>query len=214
LLYAANRELNLIDVVDLDENSPKWREVTTTITQGVNPVDVELTPCGSYAISLLEDTKQLVVTAVGVGPTLKSLSRYEGPVGTVFVLSGSGFGTALDSLTVDFAASGSGVVHVAPTRSTGTALTAVVPVTAASGAVTVTRNRGDWQEVSNPLYFTVLSVPVSPGSMRLAAQIDTPDYVAASARRCLRWAISSPSAPRTKKLCSLTRIPRARRTAR
>ncbi len=90
-LYAINRQLNLIDVIDLNESSKTFRSVAATISLGVNPIDIDVSPDGRTALSLVESQGQLTVTTIGLGPTLSSLSRRAGPTGTLLVLSGTGF---------------------------------------------------------------------------------------------------------------------------
>ncbi|MCI0478981.1 Ig-like domain-containing protein, partial [Candidatus Uhrbacteria bacterium] len=69
-LYAINRQLNLIDVIDLNESSQTFRSVAATIPLGVNPVDIDVSPDGRTALSLVENQAQLTVTTIGLGPTL------------------------------------------------------------------------------------------------------------------------------------------------
>ncbi|UCG53329.1 MAG: Ig-like domain-containing protein [Candidatus Latescibacterota bacterium] len=180
-LYTANRELNVLDVVDLNESNSTYRSVSTNISLGINPVDVEISPTGDYTVSLIEAEQKLVVTAVGVGPVLKTLSRRAGPEGTNLVLSGEGFGTDPDSLYVNFTTAW-GTTDTVATRATERSLTVTVPNQVVSGPVSVTRERPTGPETSNSIYFEVLgSTP--PGGMRLAAEFqpDPPQALVATA---------------------------------
>jgi YVTN family beta-propeller protein len=168
-LYAVNRQLNLIDVIDLNEQSQTFRSVAATIELGVNPVDIDVSPDGRTAFSLLEDQAQLTVTTIGLGPTLSSLSRRAGPIGTRIVLSGTGF--LEDSLlTVSF----NGAEVLAFNRR-GSSCTTVVPRNATSGPVRVIGSDPTGPtSISNALYFEVLD-SITPGDvMRLAAKAPAP----------------------------------------
>jgi YVTN family beta-propeller protein len=167
-LYAVNRQLNLIDVIDLNEQSKTFRSVAATIELGVNPVDIDVSPDGRTAFSLLEDQAQLTVTTIGLGPTLASLSRRAGPPGTLLVLSGTGF--LEDSLlTVSF----NGASATAKNRK-GSSATVVVPPTAASGPVRVIGSDPTGPtSISNALYFEVLG-PSMGETMRLADKVPGP----------------------------------------
>ncbi len=160
-VHAANRQLNLLDVIDLREESPTFRNIALTIPQPVNPVDVELTPDGLYALSITEADRQLVVTAVGLGPSIRSLSRVAGPEGAKVVLSGDGF-SAPAAVTVSF----NGVTAV-PERLTDEAVVVSVPMGAASGPVVVVGTTPNEPTLlSNAVFFEVLA-PTSPTSDRL-----------------------------------------------
>jgi YVTN family beta-propeller protein len=175
-LYAINRELNLIDVIDLRESSGTFRSVVATIAQEVNPIDIALSPDGFYAFSVAESGRRFTVTTIGLGPTLKSLSRRAGPPGTKLVLAGSGFGTILEDLNVEFAPDFGqpGPIAVAPEYSSGTSLIVTVPPEAGNGPVRIVRTRiAEPPQLSNALYFQVLE-PSGPGQLRLAARTATP----------------------------------------
>ena len=177
-LYACNRDLNLIDVIDINEEGSQARSVVATIEQTQNPIDIDLSPDGFYAFSVLQNSGELIVTTIGLGPTLKSISRRAGPVGTKLILAGSGFGGfEPPSIRVEFS-SAIGGQSVMPDRNMGTAMEVTVPAWALSGPVRVsvavqqTDNTTLWLP-SNALYFQVLSGPVPPQGLRLAARIGT-----------------------------------------
>jgi DNA-binding beta-propeller fold protein YncE len=163
-IYATNRDLDLLQAIDLLAGSTAYRTVAATIPHRSRPVDVDLSPDGAYAYSIAEGQSQFVVTTIGLGPTLKSLSRIAGPVGTQLVLSGDGFGTDPLQTTVSF----NGVTAV-PDQIRETALTVTVPPGATSGDVTVERSTPTGPTVSNALPFEVLGP--SSGALRLAAQL-------------------------------------------
>ena len=52
-VYSANEQLNQIDVIDLNENNATFRNIAATIEQPIDPVDVEVSPDGFYAYSIV-----------------------------------------------------------------------------------------------------------------------------------------------------------------
>jgi YVTN family beta-propeller protein len=136
-LYAANRELNFLDVIDLVETSSTYRTVATTVSVGINPVDVGMSPDGGYAYTLVEDSQTLVVTGIGVGPVIRSLSRRAGPPETKFVAAGQGFGANPADLVVRFKDSNGTTYLYAPERTTGRAVALQAPPGAAPGPATI-----------------------------------------------------------------------------
>ncbi|MEJ2719662.1 MAG: beta-propeller fold lactonase family protein [bacterium] len=165
-LYATNRELNVLDVIDLNETSSTYRTVAATHPLGVNPVDAEVSPDGNYAVSLIEAEKRIVVTGIGVGPILKSMSRRAAPAGAVIVFAGEGFSTTADSMRVVFTDEAGGTVVAPVTRSTGRTVTAAVPATAGDGSVIVERAHPPGYRGSNALYFDRLHATPAPGQLR------------------------------------------------
>ncbi len=189
-LYATNRQLDLIDVIDLKEESPTFRSVAATIAIGSNPVDVARSPDGFYAFSVVQGTRQLIVTTIGLGPTLASLSRRAGPPGAKLVLAGTGFGVNIEELFVEFpnALDPAHPIRVIPEYSSGTAIAAAVPRGAGSGPVKVVRvpwnavpgseahatAQEEGEQFSNALYFQVLDGSSGTGTMRHATGIGMP----------------------------------------
>ena len=175
-LYACNEQLNDIDVIDLNESSKTFRSVAATIGLESQPVDIGLSPDGFYAFTAVRDAKQLIVTAIGLGPTLKSISRRAGCAGAKIVLAGSGFG--IDNVEVEFASAG-GPGTVPPMYSTGTALALEVPEWAVSGPVRVIMRPPDNPQQlmpSNSLYFQVLPAYSGPSkNLRLASGVTVPE---------------------------------------
>ncbi|MCK4548812.1 MAG: Ig-like domain-containing protein, partial [Candidatus Krumholzibacteria bacterium] len=180
-LYVANRELNLIDVIDLNEARSTFRSIVATITQDPRPVDVALSPDGFYAFSIIESSEQLVVTTIGLGPTLRSMSRRAAVWGTKIVLAGDGYGTDVADIRVRFSGPAGNSISVTPERTTGTAITVTVPDSVLSGPVDifydppVTVPPGEdppAPQISNSLYFKSLA-PGSPFTrQRLAGKIE------------------------------------------
>ncbi len=163
-LFAANRLLNFIEVIDLDVANPTFRTVVNRVPQGINPVDVDVSPDGLYLYSLVEDTRQFVVTAIGEGPAITALSASAAPVGAKIVVAGESL--AADSLqTVSFNG-----IEVVPSALSNSQLTVTVPPGASSGPVQViARDSGGAVSKSNEVYFEVLG-PTTPGGLRLAAK--------------------------------------------
>ncbi len=156
-LYAANRQLDNLDVIDLRSDSPTYRTISTRIAQPTNPLDVTLAPDGLYAYTICESDRQLTVSSVGTGPVLASLSRRSGPVGSTVVLAGAGFAGG----NVSF----NGVPAVIE-RGDDTTLVVSVPAGAVSGPVMVLG--AEPGEVSGAIEFQVVSAGPD-GNLRLAA---------------------------------------------
>jgi YVTN family beta-propeller protein len=167
-LFSVNRELNLYDIIDLRQTSQTFRSVIANIHLPVNPVDVELSPDGQYAFSICEKEMALAVTAIGVGPTIHTVSPPAGPEGTKVVIAGKGFG-ADSMLTVSFNG-----ISVEPDFRSENVLVAAVPAGEVTGPVTVIgTNPSRPAAVSNELYFEGLS-GVPGNGFRLAGRTATP----------------------------------------
>ena len=80
-LYVANFQLDDFDVIDLRENSPTYHMIATRIPQRVNPVNIAFSPDGQYSFSIVESEQQLIISAMGAGSVLSSLSRHAAPEG-------------------------------------------------------------------------------------------------------------------------------------
>ena len=173
-LYAANRNYKLLDVIDLNEESPTFWSVVATVDFDGQPVDVEVSPDGFYAFSLLEDSGQLVVTTIGLGPTLRSMSRRSGLPGHQIVLAGDFLGSP-PGLGVSFSGQGGTNIEVLPSFvNPGTSISVTVPPGTVSGPVFVTtygsEEMTDVTGVSNSLYFEILQ-PAVESRQRLAARV-------------------------------------------
>ncbi|MBI4719756.1 MAG: IPT/TIG domain-containing protein [Chitinivibrionia bacterium] len=168
-LFSANRELNLIDVVDLNPSSASYRTVVSTIPQSVNPVGVNLSTSGDYAYSIVEEDMKLVVLAMGEGPALKSISKQAGPEGAQLVLAGSGFGADINDVRVVFGDPHGTFVSVQPAWGTQTALGVAVPAGAQTGPVSVQVGLAD-PLYSNALHFAVLGPTPPPGQLRAVSR--------------------------------------------
>ncbi len=162
-----NRELNLLNAIDLRENSSSFLSVVATISLPENPVDIDLSSDGAYAFTISEAEEKIVATAVGVGPTLVSLSPQAGPVGGKLVLAGSDFSQGL-YVCVFF--NGVDYEWPFPERLADSSLTVRVPDDATSGMVSV--GLGDpLQFESNALRFEVLDATGNDDMLRLAAAL-------------------------------------------
>ena len=172
-IYASDRELDNLKIVDLDVASPTFRSVIEDIEAPTNPVDVALSPDGVYALSILQGSgaSRLLVTTIGAGPALHSVYPQDARIGAVVVLSGDSFGDPLDLnvATVDF----NGIIAT-PTVYEQTHISVVVPAGATSGPVRihVDRNGPGPVEVSNPLAFQVLLPSPLQTNVREAATIE------------------------------------------
>ncbi len=180
-IYAANRELNVLDVIDLSEERNTFRSVVATVSQDPQPVDIALSPDGFYAFSIVESSEQLVVTTIGLGPTLRSMSKRAAAPGTKVVLAGDGFGTDPADLSVRFSGFAGNPILVIPERTTGTALTVTVPDSVVSGPVDIIYappvvvppgESPPSAQISNSLYFKTISLGSSFVRQRLAGKID------------------------------------------
>ncbi len=160
-----NRELNLLNAIDLRETSSSFLSVVATIDLPINPVDLELSPDGDYAFSISEAQKYLVATTVGLGPSLVTLSRPAAPHGSRLVLAGSEFATD-STAAVSFDG-----MEVETERLTDNSITVEVPGGAASGPVSVvTYETGGRRLESNPIYLGVLG-STEEDMLRLAAAL-------------------------------------------
>ncbi len=165
-LYAVNRELNFYDVIDLRPESATFRSIVSNIGLPINPTDVEMSSDGMYAYSISEQDMVLSVTAIGVGPVLRSLSPVAGPDGTTVVLAGSGF-SADSSVAVSFNG-----IEVLPEVRRDSFLVAVVPAGDVTGPVTVVgSNPSGPDAISNAAYFERLGATTADG-LRLAGSLE------------------------------------------
>ena len=162
-LYVANYQLDDLDVIDLRENSPTYRMIARRIPQRANPVDISFSADGLYAYTIIESEEQLVVTAMGEGALLSSVSPPAAPEGAVVSLGGTGF-TAGGQTTVSFNG-----VSATPVTLTDNSIVVTVPAGAESGPVSVVGTTpGSPPAVSNAVHFEVLA-PTGDGAMKLAA---------------------------------------------
>ena len=163
--HAVDRALNYINVIDLREDSPRFRTVAVRIPQPDDPVDLALSSDGAYAYSLIESNRTLHVNAIGVGPTIVSLAPRAGRPGDQVVIAGKNFET--NNVTKVFF----GGVAAVPTRLDERSLTAVVPLGATSGPVFVKGSTtGGVAATSNELFFDVIG-PSAPGALTEVAKV-------------------------------------------
>jgi len=172
-LYLANRQLNDMQVIDLQASKPTFRSIVADITMNSNPVDVAVSPDGIFAVSVLQGTgggsaPELVVTTIGIGPSIDTVSPPAAAAGGQIVISGRDLGDPSDFVLVSF----NGVV-INPERYEPDEVLVDVPPGATTGPLTVS-TRGDTPmsptRVSNPVLFQVLNSPVGNG-MRQAARL-------------------------------------------
>jgi DNA-binding beta-propeller fold protein YncE len=165
-IYAADEQLNQLDVIDLHEENPTFRTIAATIDHEDDPVDVDVSPNGWYAYSVVQSNKQLVATAIGIGPYITSLSKRSGNPGHKLVINGGGYD--LLGTQVDFNG-----ITVVPEHISGTSLVITVPNGATSGPIRTVVTPSDVinaiPQYSNAIYYQVLGA-TPPGSMRLAAK--------------------------------------------
>jgi YVTN family beta-propeller protein len=165
-LYATDRELDNLKIVDLDDRSPTFRSVVDNIEAASNPIDVALSPGGEYAFSVLQGggggnaSPRMLVTTVGIGPALTAVSPLHAPVGAQVVLTGLDFGD--ESNFLDAVADFNGVIASTVAHDYDR-LVVTVPTGATSGPVRV-RNVMNGQPVqSNALFFEVFPYATFPG---------------------------------------------------
>ncbi len=163
--HAVNRELNILNAIDLRESSPTYRTVAATIPLPINPVDIEISSDGEYAFTVSEAEQRLVVTTIGLGPSLSTISKSAGPVGATLVFSGSDF-VADSEIVVSF-----DDVIASPDRVTESSVVVSVPTGAASGPVSVIAVDTDGTSLgSNASFFNVLGSTLDD-ALRLAAAL-------------------------------------------
>jgi YVTN family beta-propeller protein len=159
-IYVADRALDLLKIVDLDETSQTFRSVIADVPAVNNPMEIALSPGGEYLFTALQSSTnpqspaRLMITTIGIGPTLEAVYPPSAPVGAKVVLSGLDFGDFQDFeiATVSF----NGVIAPAIRQST-TTVVADVPAGATSGPVKIVKtlpNAG--VQESNSLFFEVL----------------------------------------------------------
>jgi DNA-binding beta-propeller fold protein YncE len=173
-LYATDRELDRTKIIDLDQTHATFRSVVDAISLATNPVDVSLSPDGSYAFSVLQgelaSEAKLVVTTIGVGPVLKSIYPTAGQPGTMVVIRGQGLFPSVFSevVTVDF----NGIEVTASVTDPSEIIT-YGPGGFTSGPVRVLipSAPGTPQPTSNALFFEALGV-TSGFNMRFGAQLE------------------------------------------
>ncbi len=176
-IYASDREIDNLKIVDLDIASPTFRTVIEDIDALVNPVDIALTPDGVYALSVLQgdgtvqNPARMLVTTIGAGPALHSVYPQAARVGSRVVLSGDLFGDPLD---LDVASVDFNGVSATPSLHSQTEVSVVVPAGATSGPVNVhvTRSGSTDVEISNSLAFQVLLPSPLQTNVREAGPID------------------------------------------
>jgi len=175
-LYATDRDLDNVKIVDLIPTNGTFRTVVEDFPATSNPVDIAISSDGLFAFSVLqggntpEDLPRLLVTTIGLGPQVKSIYPTTARVGDTVVIGGDNFGDFQDFeiASVDF----NGVV-VPVLQQTQLSVVAEVPVGATSGPVRVLRSlQGSPPQRSNSIPFRVLS-GATPGSLRDAGTIET-----------------------------------------
>jgi YVTN family beta-propeller protein len=173
-LYATDRQLDKIKIVDLDETHGTFRTVVSDIDAATNPVDIALSPDGVYGLSILQGggtvSPRLMVTTIGLGPTLQSVFPTAGKVGSKVVLAGAAFGEPdnFDVASVSFNGMTASVESYE-----GDKIVTTVPAGATSGPiqlVVVPGGGGQPTQTSNPLSFQVLTGS-TPGAMRYADEM-------------------------------------------
>lgn len=160
-IYTTDRELDNLKIVDLRESSATFRSVVGVIPAQSNPVDVVMSPGGEYAFSVLQGggavntSPRMLVTTIGIGPTLEAVAPLHAPVGAQVVLSGRDFGDGINDVpSVSF----NGVIATLVTRNVDRVVV-TVPAGATSGPVrvrTTSTGTGAVQE-SNALFFDVFT---------------------------------------------------------
>lgn len=171
-LIAANRELNLLDAIDLNENNPTYRSVAATVSVGTNPVDVVVSPDGVYAYSLIEAENKLVATTIGSGPILRSVFPKYSPTGSIVCFAGTGFYEINPTDYATFTAPGGTYVTDIADFATSISRIFTVPTGAISGPASVTLDKAGGGETSNELFFGVVGPTL--GSLDLKESKTTP----------------------------------------
>ena len=97
-LYAADRGLDQVKVVDLVVNNATFRTVVADVPASADPVDMAISPDGFFAFSVLQGdaaaaiAPRMMVSAIGSGPALQCIHPIAGPVGSIVVLTGLDLG--------------------------------------------------------------------------------------------------------------------------
>ncbi len=170
-LYASNRELNNMPIVDLDETHGTFRSVIENAPQMANPVDVAVSSDGVYAYSVLQGDvasgPRLSVTTIGLGPTLMSMVPTAGQPGTQVVFTLAGVGEDPGVMEVDF----NGTTVVAE-QVTLTTVLATVPAGATTGPAKCifTMSGATSGMASNPMRFEIIE-PSNTGNIRFSGNL-------------------------------------------
>ena len=181
-LYAADRDLDRNKIVDLDQTHATFRSVVDAIELASNPVDVVITPDGTYALNVLQGENasdaRMVVTTIGFGPTIKSIYPTAGQPGTIVVITGSQLTNAfpLEIRSVTFNDLQATIQSATPNE-----IVVRVPDGVTSGPVRVSLipgvSPGPAAQSSNAVFFEAL-VPPDGFKMRFGAQLEIPLGVA------------------------------------
>ncbi|HEX5133301.1 MAG TPA: Ig-like domain-containing protein [Candidatus Krumholzibacteria bacterium] len=173
-LYATDRSVDNLKIVDLDQTHTTFRSVVATAPMVANPVDIALSSDGVYAYSVLQGdgmaSPRMVVTTIGQGPTIVSMVPQAGKPGTKIVITGSDFTDDVLAADVDF----NGIVVSADQTSPGEVIV-TVPVGVTSGPVTVRKNSlaGPY-EVSNAFPFELIPALALEHPLREAGKLEFP----------------------------------------
>ncbi len=181
-VYATDRELDNMKIVDLDETHSTFRSVIETPPQVTNPVDVALSSDGVYAFSIMQGdgatAPRMAVTTIALGPTILSMFPTAGQPGTQVFFTFSGLGEDVTTLDIDF----NGAVSTATLLSLSRAI-ATVPAGVTTGPTkAIAHQLTGPDQASNSLQFTALA-PSSPNNLRFAgalppnAAIASCDYI-------------------------------------
>ncbi|MDH3196994.1 MAG: Ig-like domain-containing protein [Candidatus Krumholzibacteria bacterium] len=199
-LYAANRQLNQLDVIDLDQNSATLRTVVTNVDQNVKPVDLSISPDGLNAFSVLQgggiEQPKLVITTIGLGPRIISIAPPAAQPGAIVVVDGQDFGD-MEGPMARLYFNG---VEATITEYRDNEILARVPTGATTGPVWTTRltalspTEFAPLEFSNEVAFEVLAPsPIPPTNIRYAGTVGDPwgdqwnDVIAISPKGDLAW---------------------------
>jgi YVTN family beta-propeller protein len=174
-LYVADRGSDNLKIVDLDETHTTFRSVIANAPMPTNPVDIVMSGDGIFAYSVLQGdgtAPRMVVTTIGLGPTIRSMVPQAGQPGTKVVITGTGLapdeGTPAE---VDF----NGLV-VAADRVTPTELIVTVPNGVTSGPVTARAiEQGEPTRLSNSFYFEAIAPLYLTNGLREAATLEFPN---------------------------------------
>ncbi len=172
-LYATNRALDNLPVVDLVLNNATFRSVVAEIPASADPTDIAISPDGVYALSVLQGdavdgiAPRLLVSTIGIGPTLAHIHPIAGPIGTTVVLRATELSENPARTAVNF----NGIVVSGVGSGLANEIVVAVPAGATSGPVTIEVEQGDGSlRTSNAVHFEVLAP--SSGGLRYAATLE------------------------------------------
>ncbi|MCI0452393.1 MAG: beta-propeller fold lactonase family protein, partial [Candidatus Latescibacteria bacterium] len=176
-VYATDRDLDNLKIVDLDETHSTFRSVVETPPQVSNPVDIALSSDGVYAFSIMQGdgatAPRMAVTTIALGPTILSMYPTAGQPGTQVVFTFVGLGEDVTTLDIDF----NGVLSTATLLGLSRAVVTVPAGVTTGPTKAIAHQIVGPDQASNSVQFTALQ-PSSENNLRLAGALPSNPAIA------------------------------------